>query len=247
MIITPEKNKNLVRTLLEFAYAEYGSALEMLAAAKKTKSPKLKIGYINHALDEYRHASLIFKVLENELKKNGQKFEKEFRFIPQNVVLKGYLDKEGFLIEKLKLKNFVEFVYSNEHLAKQSFENLKKRIKDKMSLNIINEIISEEQAHADYSLEKLNEIMIEEDRHWGHAKKFYESKFPHGNLKIAYKKEKFKNRARMFYLKNFNFLNKIFDPLINFVILIFGNIVSLLKIRQLKDKNLFTINEHSVL
>ena len=65
---------------------KYGSALEILAAAKKTKSPKLKIGYINHALDEYRHASLIFKVLENELKKNGQEFEKEFRFIPQNVV-----------------------------------------------------------------------------------------------------------------------------------------------------------------
>ena len=64
--------------------------------------------------------------------------------------------------------------------------------------------------------------MVEEDRHWGHAKKFYESKFPNGNLKFAYKKEKFKNKMRMFYLKNFNFLNKVFDPIINFFILIFG-------------------------
>ncbi len=247
MIITPEKNKNLARTLVEFAYAEYGSALEMLAAAKKAKSPKLKIGYINHALDEYRHASLIFKVLENELNKGNETFEKEYRFVPQNVVLKGYLDKDGFLIEKLKLKNFVEFVYSNEHLAKQSFESLKKRINDKNSLKILNKIISEEEEHADYSLEKLNEIMLEEDRHWGHAKKFYEKKFPDGNLKFAYKREKFKNKARMFYLKNFNFLNKVFDPLINFFILVFGNIVSFLKIQSFKNKNLFEVNKHSIL
>ena len=51
MILTPENNKNLLATLVEFAYAEYGSALEMLEAAKKSKSPRLKVGYINHALD----------------------------------------------------------------------------------------------------------------------------------------------------------------------------------------------------
>ena len=55
MILAPESKKNLYKTLVEFGYAEYGSAIEMLAAAKKTKSSKLKIGYINHALDEYRH------------------------------------------------------------------------------------------------------------------------------------------------------------------------------------------------
>ena len=69
MILIPENNNNLYRTLVEFGYAEYGSALEMLAAAKKAESPKLKIGYINHAIDEYRHSALIFKVLDNEIKK----------------------------------------------------------------------------------------------------------------------------------------------------------------------------------
>ena len=44
MILSPEKNNDLLGTLVEFAYAEYGSALEMLAAAKRAKSPKLKIG-----------------------------------------------------------------------------------------------------------------------------------------------------------------------------------------------------------
>ena len=119
MFLIPENNKtNLFKTLVEFAYAEYGSALEMLAAAKKADSDKLKIGYINHALDEYRHSKLIFEVLNNEIKKNKSFFEKEFKFIPQNVVTKGYVDKNGFLVEKLKLKNFVEFVYANEFLAK---------------------------------------------------------------------------------------------------------------------------------
>ena len=111
MILTPEKNNNLLATLVEFAYAEYGSALEMLAAAKKSKSPRLKVGYINHALDEYRHTELIFKVLNNEIKKGRGKFVKDYKFIPQNSVLKGYVDKNGFLIEKLELKKFVEFVY----------------------------------------------------------------------------------------------------------------------------------------
>ena len=40
MILTPDKNNDLLGTLVEFAYAEYGSALEMHTAAKKATSPK---------------------------------------------------------------------------------------------------------------------------------------------------------------------------------------------------------------
>ena len=97
----------------------------------------LKVGYINHALDEYRHSKLIFEVLNNEVKRNKDYFNKEFRFTPQNVVLKGYVDKKNFLVEKLKLKNFVEFVYANEFLAKDSFDNLIKRIENTDSLKIL--------------------------------------------------------------------------------------------------------------
>ena len=39
MILTPENDKNLILTLVEFSYAEYGSALEMLRASKMVKSP----------------------------------------------------------------------------------------------------------------------------------------------------------------------------------------------------------------
>ena len=255
MILAPESKKNLYKTLVEFGYAEYGSAIEMLAAAKKTKSSKLKIGYINHALDEYRHSALIFRVLDNEIKKNNSYFQKEFKFTPQNVVLKGYIDKSGFLIEKLSLKKFVEFIYSNEFLAKQSFENLIKRINNSESLEILNEIAQDEEKHAhgtleqhaDFSTSKLNEIMNEEDRHWGFAKIFYNKKFPDSNLNFAFKKEKIRNTMRLFYFKNLIFLNKIFNPIINFFIRIFGYIAILLKSTSIDDKDLMKISSRSIL
>ena len=247
MFIQPDKKSNLYNTLVEFAYAEYGSALEMLAAAKKAESPKLKIGYINHALDEYRHSKLIFDVLNNEVTRNNDYFKKEFKFIPQNVVSKGYVDKKNFLVEKLKLKSFVEFVYTNEFLAKDSFDSLIKRINDKESLKILKKISEDEEDHADYSISTLNTIMAEEDRHWGFAKLFYDKKFPNSNLQIAFKKEKFKNKLRLFYFKNVMFLNKIFDPIINSLIVIFGLIPLMLKSDTTLHKNLMKISKSSII
>ena len=83
MILSPEKNNDLLGTLVEFAYAEYGSALEMLAAAKRAESPKLKLGYIRHASDEYRHTALIFKVLSNQIRKGVGNFKREYKFSHQ--------------------------------------------------------------------------------------------------------------------------------------------------------------------
>lgn len=247
MIITPEKNKNLLKTLVEFGYAEYGSALEMLMASKKTKSTKLKIGYIRHAIDEYRHTNLIFKVLDLQINNKIGKFEKEFRFQPKNVVSKGYVDKDGFLIEKLKIKNFVEFVYANEFLAKEAFKNLKTSISDTNSLEILTDIMEEEDGHADEALTTLDMIMIDEDKHWGYAKSYYEKTFPNSLLKIAFLREKFKNRMRLFYLKNVNFLTKIFDPMAHFMIKLFGKIVLLIEIPDLNNKNLMHVKKASLL
>ena len=83
--------------------------------------------------------------------------------------------------------------------------------------------------------------MKEEDRHWTFAKLFYDKKFTDSNLQIAFKKEKLKNKFRMFYFKNVMFLNKIFDPIINGLILIFGSITILLKSNSSSNKNLMTI------
>ena len=245
MILTPQKNANLLRTLIEFSYAEYGSALEVLAGAKRTNSPKLKLVYIRHALDEYRHTALLHKVLSNQVKRGLGKFEREYKFSPQNVILKGYVDKEAFLVEKLSLKKFVEFVYSNEYLAKESFDWLTKRINDTESLKTLGTIIDDEANHADDSMETLDNIMKDELVHHGMAKKFYESKFPKAKLEIAFKREKLKNRFRLFYFKNLMFLNKIFDPILNFLITCFGRIVNFIKIPKVNNENLMSNNSNS--
>ena len=246
MILTPGKNRDLLGTLVEFAYAEYGSALEMLAAAKKAKSPKLKLGYIRHASDEYRHTALIFKVLSNQIKKGVGYFKRDYKFSPQNVILKGYVDKEGYLVEKLSLKKFVEFVYSNEFLAKESFYELSKRIGDKESLKTIDRIMQDELHHADDSQTTLNDIMKDELVHHGMAKKFYEAKFPESKLQKAFKREKMKNKLRLFYYHNAKFLNKIFDPIMNFLITCFGKIVNLINTPKNDNQNLMLKNSKSV-
>ncbi len=246
MILTPEKNRDLLGTLVEFAYAEYGSALEMLAAAKKAKSPKLKLGYIRHASDEYRHTALIFKVLSNQIRNGVGSFKREYKFSPQNVLLKGYVDKNGYLVEKLTLKKFVEFVYSNEFLAKESFDGLSKRIGDAESLKTISKIMKDELDHADDSQSTLNDIMKDELVHHGMAKKFYEAKFPEAKLQRAFKREKLKNKMRLFYYKNAKFLNYIFDPIMNFLITCFGKIVNLISIPKNDNQNLMSTNSKSV-
>lgn len=248
MILNPGKNKNLLATLVEFGYAEYGSALEMLEASKRTDSPKSKIGYINHALDEYRHAAAIFKVLSIQINNGVGNFEKSFIFSPQHVVSKGYVDKDSFLVEKLSNQKFIEFVYANEYLAKQSFDNLCKRIQDVESLTMITEIMEEEQSHADDSIKTLNEIMKDEGRHWGYAKKAHEKLYPKVNLDIAFKRELIKNRMRTFYFKNVKFLGLIFSPIIHTIIYLFGWVVNLIKIDIHKsDSNLMSQDKLSLL
>ena len=46
--------------LINFGLAEFGSALDMLAAAELTTQTHLRRGFLNHAIDEFRHAELFF-------------------------------------------------------------------------------------------------------------------------------------------------------------------------------------------
>ena len=56
-----KKIKSALPVFYETAHAELASALEMLAACKKTNSPKQALGYFMHAKDEYRHAKSFLK------------------------------------------------------------------------------------------------------------------------------------------------------------------------------------------
>jgi len=245
MILTPQKNSNINKTLLEFAYAEYGSALEMLAAAKRTNSDKLKLGYIKHALDEYRHTNLILQILYKNLEKEKLDKDKNYIFYAFNCLTKGYVDKKGFLVEKFHLKKFVEFVYTNEFLAKESFINLKTRIKNKSINKTLDNIISEEDDHSKISLKKLDSIIDDEQKHWYFAKKFYQKKFPKAQIAIAFAREKIKNKIRTLYAKNLVILNKIFDPIIYIVIVLFGYLLFVIKTPK-SNKNLLKDNGSSV-
>ena len=106
--------------------------------------------------------------------------------------------------------------------------------------------MEDELHHADDSQTTLNDIMKDELIHHGMAKKFYESKFPNSKLQRAFRREKLKNKFRLFYYKNAKFLNIIFDPIMNFFIICFGKIVNLINIPKNDNQNLMSKNSKSV-
>ena len=75
----------------ETANAELASALEMLAACKKTNSPKQALGYFMHAKDEYNHAKSFFKMLSKRGKRVSIKTARDFRFTAPSLITKGYI------------------------------------------------------------------------------------------------------------------------------------------------------------
>ena len=116
-----KKSQSELPVFYETAHAELASALEMLAACKLTDSPKQAFGYFMHAKDEYNHAKSFFEMLSNRGKIASIEMAREFRFTPPSLITKGYISRQGFLIETMKLKDFIAFVYTNELLAKSSF------------------------------------------------------------------------------------------------------------------------------
>ena len=65
-------------------------------------------------------------------------------------------------------------------------------------------------------------------------------------MQVAFKREKIKNKFRMFYFKNLRFLNKIFDPILNFIINVFGKLVNLISLPDEEKRNLMSSNSNSV-
>ena len=48
-----------IRVIQETAYAEFGSALEMLSACKLSEKENLCFGYFHHSKDEYNHTNTL--------------------------------------------------------------------------------------------------------------------------------------------------------------------------------------------
>ena len=219
----------------ETAHAELASALEMLAACKETDSAKQAFGYFMHAKDEYNHAKSFFKMLSIRGKKSSINTARDFRFSAPSLITKGYISTKGFLIETMQLKDFIAFVYTNELLAKSSFEKI---------LKLVGSSTDEG--------EKISNIMTDELRHHGMAKKHFLNHYPAlqpWQLMIYRMRETLNNKGRKIYDANLKFLDRILTPLYKAMAYIAGIIAKKLNLNEFKREgiNLMNIPTNSIL
>ncbi len=207
--------------LNEFAAAEFSSALEMLFAAKNVGNKKLSIGFIRHALDEYKHCS-IFTTIKNQIILEYNINKKELSFIPNHVYNKGYVYKDHFIFEKKKLNEFAIFVGANEEIAEKKLITFSNHLKEyrPLAFKEIQNILKDEERHSKYSLE--------------FAKK--------NNSFFSYKtklvKEKIFSFFRHIYANSLNKLSFIFYPILIAIIMIISFVIYFLKLKKKStDKN----------
>ena len=219
----------------ETAHAELASALEMLAACKQTQSPNQAFGYFMHARDEYNPARSFFQMLSKRGKRASIEIARDFRFTPPSLITKGYISKRGFLIDTMKFKDFIAFVYTNELLAKSSFENI---------LILV--------GHSTQEGKRISGIMVDELRHHGMAKKFFLNHYPAlqpWQLGIYRMKETIFNKGRKIYDTNLKFLDRLLTPLYKAMAYLAGTMAKKLNLNEFKreGKNLMNISSNSIL
>ena len=230
-----KKSQSELTVFYETAHAELASALEMLAACKVTESPKQAFGYFMHAKDEYNHARSFFEMLSKRGKRASIEIARDFRFTPPSLITKGYISKEGFLIDTMRLKDFIAFVYTNELLAKSSFENILILVGDRTEEG-----------------KRISSIMSDELRHHGMAKKFFLNHYPAlqpWQLIIYRMKETIHNKGRKIYDANLKFLDRLLTPIYRAMAYFAGTIAKKLNLNEFKreGKNLMNISSKSIL
>ncbi len=229
-----QKIENELYVMIETASAEFGSALEMLSACKNTNKASFANGYFEHASDEYNHAKSFFSMLSNRGRQVDAKTARNYRFSPNSLFPKGYISKKGFLIETMKLKDFVAYVYTNELLAKESFDKILSMVKKDTPDGY-----------------RISSIMNDELRHHGMAKSYFLKYYPWlqpWQLRLYRFKETLLNRGRKFYDKNLKFLDKVLKPVYFGVSYLAGRILLIIDLSQFQrnGKNLMDIQTKSV-
>ena len=230
-----KKDKKYLTVINETSYAEYGSALEMLSACKLSEKENACYGFFHHAKDEYNHTQSFLSILSEYGKNVSSELARDFRFSAQAVINKGYVSKKGYLIETMMMKDFIAYVYTNELLAKESFEKI---------LELVNPNTN---AGA-----KIKRIMEDELRHHGLAKKHFLKYYPRlqpWQLKAYKLRESIKNTGRKFYDKNLRFLDKVLSPLYKLMGYLAGSITTFLNLKEFdrKGKNLMEISTKSII
>ena len=166
-----------INALLDFAYAEYSSAIEMKQAAKLAKQEKVVKGFINHCLDEYNHTSFFLNCLKTIIHNNN--LENHRNFLPKQLYYLGFLNENYFLFEKYHLLKFANFIAVNEKQALLLFTNLKKSnlISEVNDLNKLNKIIKDEARHYketndDVFFKEYEKLLFDEKRHVSFSRQF---------------------------------------------------------------------------
>ena len=237
-ILNKQENKDIkkyLNVILETACAEFGSALEMLKACKDSSKENMAYGYFEHSKDEYNHTKTFLSILSKFGKSTNSNVSRNFRFSTNSVLSKGYVSREGYLIETMKIKDFIPYVYTNELLAKESFEGILKLLKH----------------HPNEALQN-SQIMEDELRHHGLAEKHFLKHYPKlqpWQLRVYRLRETIKNKGRKFYDKNLKFLDKVLKPVYYFIAFLVGKILTLIDSKQFNrtGKNLMNINSKSVI
>ena len=111
--------------LNNFGLAEFGSALDMLAAAELTTTNKLKKGYLNHAIDEFRHAQLFFNHAKNLINNSNNKSANVSGVaeIGERIRYLNFIGEKPIYSELNEL-DFINFVMISEAAAEKYFTKL---------------------------------------------------------------------------------------------------------------------------
>ena len=223
--MSKEKNQqNLINSFHEISFAEFGSAIEMLQAAKNAKEKSLAIGFLKHSLDEYRHTKC-FRLMIKMLCRNFNKNERDFRFIPNHVAVFDYVNTKKFIFEQKDLGEFSVFLWVNESSAKKFFKNVEKK-----GLKVLGEKNCSKQSELDVvatkelgSLisENLHSIINDEQRHAELARGFSIHNLKKHQRVVLYLKESVINFLRRQYASNTNrMISKILGLIVYFLVIL---------------------------
>tara|TARA_X000000950_G_scaffold260594_1_gene330128 strand:- start:1576 stop:2262 length:687 start_codon:yes stop_codon:yes gene_type:complete len=150
--------KKKINAITEFALAEFGSAVEMLQAAKLAPDTKMAAGFIDHAVDEYRHANEFRKISSAAAQRENISGLRQL--LSRNLVDNRIVDPNGFLFEKFSFDRFCFFVFLNETFAMRHFATtiIKDDLLTPEEKDIVGEIARDEEKHIHHAGKFVSKI-----------------------------------------------------------------------------------------
>ncbi len=157
-LISWRRDSGRANLMSKFAATELGSAYDMLAAAETTERREMRRKYLEHALDEAKHAR-IFRKRALDLGISREK---------SALVEVGYLGENGIiagetLFERMGEIEFLAFVFDAEKRGLEQFHvYLNSDSTDQQTKSALTEIARDEHFHMSYSRAALEKYGAEQ-------------------------------------------------------------------------------------